>query len=298
MYRPAPAIAIKAAGNATDAVLAIEKAFAGRDDKKSNKRRADWKRIAAAYYHEGEPTDGLMVAKLKTGPLVSKFMIGAMQLDGGERNKYWSGPEEMAARAFQAYIEDKLAAADRRNDYLSVFADNKYHVDPLFGIEWKPYPEGEERQRINAAFDKLFEAIRNEKVYEKAVGNKALMDAIFGEQPDINSLRIDALCALNALTGSEDEIEQAAAVRRSLLDGATYEQAAILAESFKSARFWIANRDHKSIGQAAEDALALAKQAGEIDSRISVLDDAAEKDRLTAERKALQVKARGMFAAA
>ena len=50
--------------------------------------------------------------------------------------------------------------AGRRNDYLSSYADNKYHFDPIFNIQWNPYPEGEERTRINAAFDELFAAIR------------------------------------------------------------------------------------------------------------------------------------------
>jgi hypothetical protein len=27
-------------------------------------------------------------------------------------------------------------------------------------MEWKPYPEGEERKRINVAFDRLVEAVR------------------------------------------------------------------------------------------------------------------------------------------
>jgi len=70
---------------------------------------------------------------------------------------------------------------DRRNDYLSVYADNKFHVDPLLGVEWKPYPEGEERTRINDAFDRLFAAIRNAKVFESAMANKPLLDAIFAD---------------------------------------------------------------------------------------------------------------------
>ena len=55
------------------------------------------------------------------------------------------------------------------NDYLSAYADNKYHVDPFFGIEWKPFPEGEERQRINAAFDNLFDVLRRKREMLKAM---------------------------------------------------------------------------------------------------------------------------------
>jgi len=47
----------------------------------------------------------------------------------------------MAARAFQAYTEDRLRDMGRQNDYLSAKADNKYYVDPIFGPV-KPFPEG------------------------------------------------------------------------------------------------------------------------------------------------------------
>ena len=81
--------------------------------------------------------------------------------------KYWSQRSEMAARAFQSWLEDRLAAKGQRNDYLSVYADNKYHVHPLFGPQF-PYPDGEERERINAAFDRLAEVMRKQGTLAKA----------------------------------------------------------------------------------------------------------------------------------
>lgn len=176
--RNAIATAIKGAGNAQDAVLAVDANFAGRSDPRSLKNRKVWRKMAAAFYaKEGETS-----VDLPTGPAVSNFAKEAQVLDGGTYGKYWSETEEMAARGFQAWLEDKLASMDRRNDYLSVFADNKHHVDPLLGIEWKPYPEGEERVRINAAFERLFAAIRQAQVFEKASQNTALLDSIFGRQ--------------------------------------------------------------------------------------------------------------------
>ena len=87
----------------------------------------------------------------------------------GERSKeYWSSTHEMAARAFSSYIEDTLAEQGRKNDYLAYAADNKFYPDG------NPYPEGEERKRINAAFKKLFEVIRENNAIEKAV---AIVDA-------------------------------------------------------------------------------------------------------------------------
>jgi hypothetical protein len=170
---------IKEAGAAEPAVMSVDRYFGSRDDKRSLKSKKQWRIIAAAYW---SPEGGDKVT-LPIGRQVSNFMAEAQILDAGSAGKYWSTVEEMAARAFQSYLEDHLAAKDRRNDYLSVFADNKYHVDPLFGIEWKPYPEGEERTRINAAFDDLFAALREEKVFEKATENKPLLDAIFGTEP-------------------------------------------------------------------------------------------------------------------
>lgn len=173
------AAVIKAAGNPEKAVIDVEAYLGG--FRTSKKRRADWLRVAVAYYHEGELEEGDVkyTRRLKTGPAGSLFFAEAVRMDEGVQGKYWSQTEEMAARAFQAYLEDKLADADRRNDYLSAMADNKFYVDPLLGIEWKPYPEGEERKRLNEAFDKLFSSIREEQVFEKAVNNNALMDAIF-----------------------------------------------------------------------------------------------------------------------
>lgn len=174
--RNALARAIKDAGGAEAAVLAVDTYFGGRADPRSMKNRKGWRKLAAAFYAQAGETS----ATLKTGRAVSSFAKEAATLDDGSYGKYWSSPEEMAARGFQSWLEDKLASADRRNDYLSVYADNQYHVDPMLGIEWKPYPEGDERVRINAAFDRLFDAIREAQVFEKAAQNPALLDAIFG----------------------------------------------------------------------------------------------------------------------
>lgn len=166
---------IKAAGNLTDAIIYVDSFFAGRSDKGALKNKKQWRTLAAAYYSE----DGATSVTTVTGRAVSNFMAEAQILDAGADGKYWSTVEEMAARAFQSYLEDRLADQNRQNDYLSVYADNKFHVDPLLGIEWKPYPEGDERTRINAAFDDLFAALREEKVFEQALADKALLDSIF-----------------------------------------------------------------------------------------------------------------------
>jgi hypothetical protein len=164
---------ILAAGNVNDAVKAIDETFNYGGDKKlspQNKKRVrDWTRIAIAHYGEN-PEGGEL--KVRSGPSMSSFALEAAKLDQGG-TAYFSLAMEMGARAFQSWVEDRLAGMGRQNDYLSAFADNKYHYDPIFGIQWNPYPEGEERERINAAFDRLFAAIGSSHTLAKAL---AMMD--------------------------------------------------------------------------------------------------------------------------
>lgn len=172
--------AIKQAGDLTKAVISVDTYFAGRDDKRSQKNRKAWRTLAAAYYTPA----GESVVMAATGPAVSNFYAEAVILDGGVPGKTWSRPHEMAARAFQSYVEDRLGQRGQQNDYLSVYADNKYHYDALLGIQWNPYPEGEERTRLNAAFDRFFSALRDDQVLERASENTALLDSIFPAASD------------------------------------------------------------------------------------------------------------------
>lgn len=82
--------------------------------------------------------------------------------DGG----YWDSNCEMLARAFAAYITDKTNAS---NDYLSAHsegavltANGEAHIMPV----------GEERTRINAAFDKLFAAAKEDGLIHESTAEK------------------------------------------------------------------------------------------------------------------------------
>lgn len=174
------ALDIKNAGNVHDAVLAVDKAYRNLQSKPYLKQKKVWREIAAAYYSP----EGSTEVQVKSGASVSNFFLESQKLDDGVTGKYWSEPFEMAARAFQSYLEDRLSDIGRKNDYLSCLADNKYHFMPELGAPFKPYPEGEERTRINAAFDQVFKALRDEKAFEKAMGNTALLDSIFGVTHD------------------------------------------------------------------------------------------------------------------
>ncbi|UOO93382.1 LPD1 domain-containing protein [Vitreoscilla stercoraria] len=107
-------------------------------------------------------------------PGQSEFYKNAIELDMGKEGKYWSKDFEMAARAFSAYLQDRLEEQGRKNDYLA------YSTQGGNGrVGERAYPQGEERQRINDAFDGLFKVIREKKVLETATANKALMDSLF-----------------------------------------------------------------------------------------------------------------------
>lgn len=72
---------------------------------------------------------------------------------------YWDSKEEMFARAFACYVEDKLAALDITDDYLCGHADTCVAYDDDMNII-PAYPQGEERKRINKAFDELITALK------------------------------------------------------------------------------------------------------------------------------------------
>lgn len=96
----------------------------------------------------------------------SKYLVEAQKLSAVHGAGYFDSRKEMAARAFAAYMEDKLEEAKRRNTYLTAHANNEHPAYKMFG--WKPYPEGAERKKINKVFDALFKVLKKEKTLKKA----------------------------------------------------------------------------------------------------------------------------------
>ena len=92
----------------------------------------------------------------------SDYLRHAQLLDGKEAaHPYWARKQNLAARAFSAYVSDKLESLGRKNTLLCFKPDNTFYKThtPAQGVP-KPYPEGAERARINKAFDILFDAQR------------------------------------------------------------------------------------------------------------------------------------------
>jgi hypothetical protein len=79
------------------------------------------------------------------------YLKNAIELDKEKGGKtYWSTTTELFARAFDAYVSDKLKAKGCRNDYLALTEKRDETV-----------PGGEERIRINEGFSSLVEHLRH-----------------------------------------------------------------------------------------------------------------------------------------
>ncbi len=91
----------------------------------------------------------------------SAFSKSAVELDKatGRKTKYYSRIDEMWARAFEAYVYDKLENKGIINTYLVHSVNNSDYA--LFN----PFPAGEERKNINKAFDNLIQVIKDENLF-------------------------------------------------------------------------------------------------------------------------------------
>lgn len=107
--------------------------------------------LALAWYHE--QVTGERVKKIPYPSNKTVFYSNAIQLDQGAVGKYWSSTVELAARSFEAYIQDKLESLGRRSDYL--VAGTK---------DIQAYPMGEERERINEKIENLIQLIVELKI--------------------------------------------------------------------------------------------------------------------------------------
>lgn len=86
---------------------------------------------------------------------------------------YWSRPHELFARAFESFIEDKLASQNRESSYLVSGTQTLYRLERTKGTRTaknlEPYPQGAERQAINAAMEKLTDALSKTQALKKAM---------------------------------------------------------------------------------------------------------------------------------
>lgn len=96
----------------------------------------------------------------KTKTVPTSYAMEAKSIDQGRAGEYWLTPHEMAARAFQAYTEDKLSEQGGQNDFLS------YGSHSVVPTPWgwkRPFPHGDERVVINKAFDNLVDTLQTKE---------------------------------------------------------------------------------------------------------------------------------------
>lgn len=105
----------------------------------------------------------------KTRAVPTEFVMNAKELDQGRGQDYWTRPHELAARAFQGYVEDKIAARGGRSPFLNYGPEGAVIPTP-WGFK-RPFPAGAERVAINKALDGLAATI---KARESEAGGVAL----------------------------------------------------------------------------------------------------------------------------
>ena len=114
---------------------------------------------------------------------LSNILACSRMLDQGKK-VYWSKPIEIAARCFESYIHDKLQEKGEKNDYLvdSAISDES---TSKWAKQWShsippnsaPYPIGEERKRINEAFDDFFGALKENNAFQKSIAYLDMLEA-------------------------------------------------------------------------------------------------------------------------
>jgi hypothetical protein len=97
--------------------------------------------------------------KVKTVP--TDFLMNARELDEGRGKDYWTTPHEMAARAFQGYVEDKIAEKGGRSPFMNYGREGAGILTP-WGVKF-PFPRGDERKAINAALDGFVKEIQTKE---------------------------------------------------------------------------------------------------------------------------------------
>ena len=99
--------------------------------------------------------------KMYAGRGRTDYANQAQALSGKSVDGYWVRPTEMFARAFESWVFDRVTAMGARSDYLVHGVEEDRFAGG--GYKGNPYPTGEERARINAAFDKLASTIKTKE---------------------------------------------------------------------------------------------------------------------------------------
>lgn len=154
----------------------------------NNKRWPQWNDKEKEYLHpvRQEVYDafkGVVNAVHKSG-----MVDRARRLDEVRSKPYWSTDVEMAARAFERYVQDRAKAAGVENDFLVNIRKANDHGSP----ETYAYPTDAELDGgIRRAFDNLFRTLKTRETdrgvafYSREKGNKTLRTPWQKDFPDV-----------------------------------------------------------------------------------------------------------------
>lgn len=90
----------------------------------------------------------------QSSPVLSSMLRGANYFDGFRKKPYWSTRVEMAARAFEGFVQDTI---ERDGEALSQYL--VHGTLPSAEAEHVVYPRGEERGRARVEFRAFFDAV-------------------------------------------------------------------------------------------------------------------------------------------
>lgn len=146
--------------DAINGISSILKAVRGTEGFTSD-GKGTMNRIASFVRYYGQRLDEMAKAnegETEVKAVPTDFKRAAKELDQGRTGDYWSLPSEMLARAFQGYVEDKIAERGGFSPFLNFGPEQAVIVSPWGFVA--PFPRGAERKAINAVFDELFQTLQ------------------------------------------------------------------------------------------------------------------------------------------
>ena len=147
-----------------EALSDIYKSVRGRSGFDGTNQRGALDRLRATmsnYHQRLEMMANAQEGKEKVRRVPTDFTMNAKELDQGRGTDYWTTPHEMIARAFQGYIEDKVADQGNVSRFLNYGPEGAAILTP-WGLGY-PFPKGKERIRINESIDDFITSLKTKE---------------------------------------------------------------------------------------------------------------------------------------